>query len=245
MEAIKTKYQILPTEKDTQFLLNYMTNDPIPLYYVKNEITVNNNIAEIKFLQYYFNNEDSPVETEYVFPVHTNCTFTGLEARFEDQVIISRIKSREQAKAQYDDAIASGSTAFMAQPCRKGKDMIRIQMGNLPPKSQIIVICYFHQVLEVEDLSWKLHLPSKIIPRYTGDVLGYVKEGKHLKKMAKGLSHDKIQSERAEDLYEAIKGYYQSTAFNWSITLSISSSSTIRRLISPSHDIQVEFLDDT
>ena len=167
MEAIEPNSSVFPTEKDTKFLINYITKDPVPLYFVQNEIKIEGNIAEIKFIQHYFNNDNSFIETEYVFPVHVNCTFTGLEARFEDQIIISQINSREKAKAQYEDAVASGNTAFLAHPCRKGKDMIRIQMGNLPPKSQIIVTCTFHQVLEVEDLSWKLHLPSKIIPRYT------------------------------------------------------------------------------
>ena len=108
----------------------------------------------------------------------------------------------------YDDAITLGETAFLAHPCRKGRDMIRIQMGNLPPKSQIIVICTFHQVLEVEDLSWKLHIPSKIIPRYTGDSLGYVNEGAHLQGMVKQIINENERAEQLENLLECVRGYY-------------------------------------
>lgn len=39
-------------------------------------------------------------------------------------------------------------------------------------------------------------------------------------------------------------GYYQSTKFNWDVTLKIHSSSAISRLVSPSHDIDVEFSDN-
>ncbi|CAI2378606.1 unnamed protein product [Moneuplotes crassus] len=244
MEALEPLNNIFPTEKDTQFLINYLTKDPVPLYYVENIVTINNSIAEIKFVQYYYNDATDFIETEYVFPVHNDCTFTGLEARFEDQLIVSTIKSRERAKAEYDDAIAKGDTAFIAHPCRKSKDMIRIQMGNLPPKSQIIITCYFHQVMEVEDLSWKLHIPSKIIPRYMGDLDTYVKTGKHLKGMVKSM-HNDTSEQRQEDIEEEISGYYNSNSFNWTICVNISSQSPIRRLISPSHDIKTEFSDDT
>ena len=117
-------------------------------------------------------------------------------------------------------------------------------MGNLPPKSQIIVTCYFHQVLEVEDLSWKLHIPSKIIPRYMGDHLQYVKNGKHLKGMVKEM-HKDSEEDRLEDIEEAIAGYYGNSNFNWAITLCINSQTTIRRLVSTSHEIKVDFLDDS
>ena len=119
-----------------------------------------------------------------------------------------------------------------------------MKIGNMPPKCQIIVIWTFHQVWEVEDLSWKLYIPRKIIPRYTGDSLGYVKEGAHLKGMVKKIIEENKRTERLDYLLEWVRGYYQSSNFNWSISITISSAFPIKRLISPSHNIKVYFLND-
>ena len=225
--------------------INQNTKVQIPMYYVENKVKVEGNIAEIKFIQYYFNNENDFVETEYIFPVHILCTFTGIEAKFEDQIIVSQISLKEQAKTMYEAAISSGDTALLAHPCRKGKDMIRIQIGNLPPRSQIIVTCTFHQVLEVEDLSWKLHIPSKIFPRYTGDSLGYVNHGAHLQGMIKQIIKEEEKAENHENLLELVRGNNQTVKFSWNITVQISSTTSIKRLVCPSHDIKVGFLDDS
>ena len=117
-------------------------------------------------------------------------------------------------------------------------------MGNFPAKSHIIITCTFNQVMLVEDLSWKLHIPSKIIPRYMGDLENYIEDGTHLKGMAKEIQKNSPE-DRTEDIEEALIGYYSNTKFNWNITLSINSQSPIQRLISPSHEITVDFSDET
>ena len=48
-----------------------------------------------------------------------------------------------------------------------------------------------------------------------------------------------------EEMLEWVRGFYQNTKFNWGITVKISSTSAIRRLVCPSHDIKVDFLDDS
>ena len=102
--------------EDTIFLVNSTTQKPVPLHFVENLVKIEGSIAEIKFIQYYYNDEKTSIETEYIFPVHVNCTFTGLEARFEDQVITSKVFEREKAKIVFEAAVSSGDIAFLAQP---------------------------------------------------------------------------------------------------------------------------------
>ncbi|CAI2378480.1 unnamed protein product [Moneuplotes crassus] len=231
-------------EEINDFLVTVEKKEGIPLYFTENIVSISSNIAKIEFVQYYFNPSSEPVEAMYFFPVHNDCTFTDFEARFGKEIIKATVEERRKAKIKYDDAVAQGKTAFMAQPATNSQDMIRIDMGNLPPKSQIIIICTFHQTMEVDDLSWKLHIPSKIMPRYMGDLTEYRKTGQHLKDMAQDM-HQDTPEDRLEEIIEHITAYYNSSSFNWSITVSINSQSSIHRVVSPSHDIKVDFLDPT
>jgi ubiquitin len=236
--------QKFPTEKYTKFLLNFDTKDQIPLYHMNSDIKIENNIAELKYEQFYFNHSENFVEAEYIFPVHNDAVFGGLELRYKDKVIQSRVEIRETAKAKFDDAVASEKTAVISHPSRKDKDIIRLNLGGIPPKSQIVLVCTFYQQLQVEDLSWLLHIPSKIIPRYTGDELKYINCGHQLKGVSVDKSGDVNMDDQIEDIQEAHRAYYQKQHFSWSLNMQINSSSAIERITSLTHSIKVEFLDE-
>lgn len=238
------KNTIFPTEKFNKFLLNYETKDQIPLYHLNADVKIENNIAELKYEQFYFNHSDEQIEAEYIFPVHSDAVFGGLELRHKDKVIYSRVEVRETAKAKYEDAVASGKTAVISHPSRKDKDVVRLNVGGIPPKSQIVLVCTFYQMLAVEDLSWSLMIPSKIIPRYMGNQNAYVNTGHQLH----GTDGDQVQDSEMEshiaDIEEAYRAYYQKNNFTWSLNMRLNSTSPLERITSFSHEIDVEFLDE-
>jgi len=94
--------------------------------------------------------------------------------------------------------------------------------------------------MDVDDCSWKLHIPSKIMPRYMGDLTEYAETGKHLKGMVQNL-HKGTPEDRLDAIVEHVSSYYNSPSFNWKITVNINSQSPIHRVISKSHDIKVGF----
>ena len=155
-------------------LKDVYTNTKIPLYHVHNKIKISNNIAEIVYEQYYFNSSEEPVETQYSYPTHFDAVFAGLEMKIGDKVIATRINERQVAEEKYDRAIASGRTAVMSHHNVGSKDIVSVFLGGIPPKSQIMLTSKFYQILEVDDLSWSLMIPYKIVPRYFGHSLKYV-----------------------------------------------------------------------
>ena len=246
MEALSLNPEssVFPTEKFNRFLLNFESKDQIPLYHVNSYVTIENNIAEMKYEQFYFNHSESAIEAEYIFPVHSQAVFGGLELKFKDKVIYSRIEVREAAKAKFEDAVASGKTAVISHPSRGDKDVVRLNLGGIPPKSQLILTCTFYQLLEVDDLSWRLHIPSKIIPRYTGNILSYISSGHQLKgSTGTDNSGDAQMDERFDDIDEAFRAYYQKNDFSWNINIRLNSTSPLERITSLSHEIDVNFLD--
>mmetsp|Transcript_15733 Transcript_15733/g.18191 ORF Transcript_15733/g.18191 Transcript_15733/m.18191 type:complete len:196 (-) Transcript_15733:2341-2928(-) len=179
-----------------RFLVNFQTGKQIPLYAMKNEIVIENNIAVIKYIQYYYNDSSSPVFVEYVFPSFADCTFTKFEMRLQGKTVVSEVRQKEAAKAIFEEAKRAGDIPIMAHPCKAAQDMNIVQIGNLPPKSPVILTCYFHQLLDVQDLSWRLHIPSKVTPRYLGNTLKYVEYGAHLKGMVEEILSEEEKEEK-------------------------------------------------
>ena len=142
------------------------TNTDIPLYHINYKIRISNNIAEIIHEQFYLNDSEKPIKTQYSYPTHFDAVFAGLEMKFGDRVVVSRINERQEAQTMYDEAISSGRTSVMSHHNEGSKDIVSVFLGGIPPKSQIMLTSKFYQILEVDDLSWNLMIPYKIVPRY-------------------------------------------------------------------------------
>ena len=55
-------------------------------------------------------------------------------AQIDEKIIVAQIKSKEESKDKYDDAMASGKTAVYAEKSQKNKEeVITLKIGNLLP----------------------------------------------------------------------------------------------------------------
>jgi Ca-activated chloride channel homolog len=71
--------------------------------------------AKIELLMVYENpSSTNPLECNFEFPLSDSAVVTKLEATIGDRLIETKIKSKEKAQEQYQDAIASGKSAVMA-----------------------------------------------------------------------------------------------------------------------------------
>jgi von Willebrand factor A domain-containing protein 5 len=227
-----------------KFLTDFKTKKQVPLYHLNTDIKVENNIAEITFEQFYLNNSDEPIETEYIFPAHKDAILGKLEMKYKDKLIKAVVEEREAAQAKYEDAVASGKTAVMSTFVKKDKDLMRFLLGGVPPKSEIVLVCKFYQQLAVDDLSWLLHVPAKIIPKYMGDPLKFINTGHNLSGTHGSQVDDEEKGVLIEDIKEAHRVYYQKKEFTWSLNMNINSSSAFQRIVSTTHKIDVKFLDE-
>ena len=57
-----------------------------------------------------------------------------LEAEIDDRKVVTQVREKEQAQEKYDDAIAAGNTAVLAERSTEKKEVLTIKLGNLPPK---------------------------------------------------------------------------------------------------------------
>ena len=61
-----------------------------------------------------------------------------LEVTIDDSVIVTKVQTKEQAKERYDDAIAMGNAAVIAES-KKKDEVMTVKLGNLQPGQQAVL----------------------------------------------------------------------------------------------------------
>ena len=81
---------------------------------------------------------DSPLECTYTFPLEKTSVLAKFEAVIDDKVVVTKVTEKESAKEKYDDAIAGGNAAVLAE--RKKKDeTLTVKLGNLLPGQRAVL----------------------------------------------------------------------------------------------------------
>ena len=210
----------------------------VPLCHENINVTVTNNIAMIKLEQFYFNSNDEFIEAEYIFPSNEQIVFSELQMRFKDNVICTRIEERSIINEVFE--IDSGKALAVTTTSQLAKDIEVINLGNIPPKSEIMIECTYFLKLSVEDLSWCLYIPSKIIPKYMGEL----SNNKSKENEESESSIEKEYREKIEGMSEAVRAYYQNLNFTYDFEIILNSSFQLTRVISTTHNIYTDFVDD-
>ena len=114
----------------------------------------------------YTNESADPLEVVFRFPIEESFAVVGLEAVIAGRRIKAEIREKEEARQMYDDALASGFTAALAE--EKSGDIFSISLGNLPPKSDAELHLKLAGELPIDaEGGVRFTLPSVLKPRYT------------------------------------------------------------------------------
>ena len=70
-------------------------------------------------LSYFNPSRENPMECTYIFPLDKTTVLSRFEAIIDDKVVFTKVTEKEIAQERYDDAIASGNTAVMAERSKK------------------------------------------------------------------------------------------------------------------------------
>ena len=74
------------------------------------------------------------MEATYEFPLEKNTLLAKLTAELNGNKIEAQIRDKEKAQERYDDAVAAGNTALIAERDMDKKETMRIKLGNLLPE---------------------------------------------------------------------------------------------------------------
>ena len=141
-----------------------------PLKSVSVEARVRGFVLGLSSTLTYSNDSSDPVEVLFRFPLEKSHAVVGLTALRSSTDAKSRrqadVREREEARTQYDDAIASGLSAALAE--EKSGDVFSVALGNLPPGKEAQIQLQLVGELGIDaEGGVRFSLPSTLKPRYT------------------------------------------------------------------------------
>jgi Ca-activated chloride channel family protein len=127
--------------------------------------------ASVEMTQGFRNPFDIPLEATYIFPLPDRAAVTAMRMEAAGHVVEGVLKERSQAREDYDQAIARGQRAAIAEEDRP--DVFTMRVGNIAPGERVTVRLTLAQPLPYVDGEVTFRFPLVVAPRYIpGNPLG-------------------------------------------------------------------------
>jgi Ca-activated chloride channel family protein len=132
--------------------------------------------TEMSLTQTFVNSTDEVLEATYIFPLPDRAAVTAFRMEVAGRVVEAELKERAQARKDYDQAIAKGHRAAIAEEERPGVFTLRV--GNLPPGETATVKLTLCGPLLYDSGEASFRFPLVVAPRYipgvplSGDSVG-------------------------------------------------------------------------
>lgn len=136
----------------------------LPLTAVEIEGDVCELVAATTVRQTFTNTRDTAVEATYVFPLPDRAGVTSFVADLAGRVVEGRLDERGRARQEYDEAVAAGHRAAIAEEERPGVFTMRV--GNLLPGEEAVITLTMTGPLPVDDGVAEYRFPLVVAPRY-------------------------------------------------------------------------------
>ena len=104
---------------------------------------------EVTLRHVFLNDTGCTCEASFQFPTERGCAVTRFSADVNGRHIEAHVEEKEKAEEKYDDAIASGSSAFMAQQV-EGDTALNMNIGNVEKDAEIVISVSYLAELKVE-----------------------------------------------------------------------------------------------
>ena len=109
---------------------------------------VNELFSKTKVIQKFRNPDDNPLELKVYVYKNNMIIFSSFTAQIGDSIKVkSKVILKEKAEEKFSDAIASGNAAINVYEDSYNNRLV-LNMGNIPPKEEMILICEFIQLTE-------------------------------------------------------------------------------------------------
>lgn len=138
--------------------------DSLPLKDTKVEVVISGVIADVRVVQKYQNTGTRAVNATYVFPASTRAAVYGMQMRIRDELIRAKIKEREQAKQEYEQAKKEGKNAALLEQDRP--NIFTMNLANIMPQDEIEIELRYTELIIPTDGVYQFVYPTVVGPRY-------------------------------------------------------------------------------
>jgi Ca-activated chloride channel homolog len=138
--------------------------DHLPLKDTRVDISVSGVIADVKVRQIYRNEGARPINASYVFPASTRAAVYSMRMQLGNEIIVAKIKEREQAKKEFEKAKEEGKSASLLEQERP--NVFSMSLANIMPQEQVEIELRYTELLIPTDNVYEFVFPTVVGPRY-------------------------------------------------------------------------------
>ena len=141
------------------------STDQLPLKSTSADVTISGVIADVKVTQVYKNDGKKALEAIYIFPASTRAAVYNMKMTIGERTITARIKEREQARIEYEQARQEGKSASLLEQQRP--NVFQMNVANIMPGDEIKVELFYTELLVPTERVYEFIYPTVVGPRYS------------------------------------------------------------------------------
>ena len=138
--------------------------DTFPLKATSVAVTVNGMIAETHVTQTYANMGKEPISARYVFPASSSVSVHGMTMEIGNQLVCAKIKEKEEAKKEFEQAKSEGKSASLLEQQRP--NVFTMDVANIMPGDSAKIELHYTQMITPRDGVYEFVFPTVVGPRY-------------------------------------------------------------------------------
>ncbi len=141
------------------------TVDRLPLKSTSAKVAIAGVIADVKVTQVYKNEGRKALEAVYVFPGSTRAAVYGMKMTIGKRTIQAKIRTKEQARQEYEEARQQGKSASLLEQHRP--NVFQMNVANIMPGDEIRVELSYTELLVPTEGTYEFIYPTVVGPRYS------------------------------------------------------------------------------
>jgi len=135
-----------------------------PLKHTAVQAEISGFLARSTVTQEFHNPFQYKIEAVYTFPLPQNAAVDDMTMHVGTRVVKGKIKPREEARAIYEAARASGRVASLLDQERP--NIFTQSVANIMPGEKVTIVISYVEMLKFEDGSYEFVFPMVVGPRY-------------------------------------------------------------------------------
>jgi Ca-activated chloride channel family protein len=175
-------------------------------------------------------NELQPVEVVYAFALPREATLRRFRISGDGFDVASDLRSKEEARKEYEDGIAQGALSSLASIYRDG--LTNLSVGNIRPKEKVVVLLEILAGIELHDDGLRFRFPFTLAPCYHASA--------RVVEAEPGLGEMELPEKDFGDLMLPKFAKDASDLHAVGFSLELRTGADIKEVASPSHTIRVE-----
>lgn len=141
--------------------------DGFPLKETKVSTNINGVIADTYVVQTYANEGYKPINARYVFPASTKVTIHGMKMQIGDYEVTAKIKEKEEAKQEFEEAKNEGKSASLLEEQRP--NVFTMDVANIMPGDIVNIELHYTELITSTEGTYQFVFPTVVGPRYVSN----------------------------------------------------------------------------